>query len=200
MIVVWRLCGLAHLTLLTYLYGLNILLKIFSYIACSANSIRIGKFYHQWQLFFVRFFIGFDMIPHFCEKLFAGSAIRAEDVHAFTVLGVPHPLTFVILAGLIEFLAALAISSGFLTRLASVCFVIYLFVATYLGHHFANGFIWAAPGGGWEYPVLLMGLFAVFATLGAGEFSVDGFLTDRFTLPSWVRYLMGGSMNREHYE
>ena len=105
-----------------------------------------------------------------------------------------------LLRGLIEFFAALAISSGFLTRLASISFVVYLFVATYLGHHFGNGFIWASPGGGWEYPVLLMGLFAVFATLGAGEFSLDGFLSDHFNLPTWIRYLMGGRVQKEHRE
>lgn len=196
MVVVWRLCGLANLTLLTYLYGLNILLKLFSYLACSYKNIRAGKLYYEWQLFFIRLFIGLDMIPHFCEKLFAGSAIRAMDLKAFTALGVPHSFAFVILAGLIEFFAALAISSGFLTRLASSSFVIYLLVASYLGHHFANGFIWASAGGGWEYPMLLLGLFAVFATLGAGGFSIDAFLQHRFALPSRIRFLMGTTRDK----
>ncbi len=59
-----------------------------------------------------------------------------------------------LIAGIVEFAGALSIWCGILTRLGAICLAIYLMVATYLGHHFTNGFIWASPGGGWEYPVL----------------------------------------------
>jgi len=86
-------------------------------------------------------FIGYDLIPHFCEKLFAGNLTRNVDVAVFHSLGVPDPLLFVYLAGTIELLGSLAVSCGFLIRFSSIGLVVYLLTATYLGHHFSLGFI-----------------------------------------------------------
>ena len=179
------------------------LLKLANYLLFAYNAITIARdspaneYHHQvtvfeWQLWFIRLFIGFDLIPHFCEKLFAGSVIRADDIHAFTQLGVPHPLTMVIIAGLMEFGGAFALSCGFLTRLGAICLAIYMLTATYLGHHFSNGFIWASPGGGWEYPVLWTVLILSFAFFGAGDFSLDRSIKNTMNPSRWIEHLMGG--------
>ncbi len=118
--------------------------------------------------------------------------MRADDIHAFTQLGVPHPLTMVIIAGCMELGGALSISCGFLTRLGAICFFIYLMTATFLGHHFTNGFIWALPGGGWEFPVLWGILVLSFAIFGAGEFSLDFVFKDKLNVPAWIKHVMGG--------
>lgn len=203
LIAAWRLSALADLTLVTWIFTLAMLLKLVNYILYAYESIQESstesmppylqqstKF--EWQLLFIRLFIGFDLIPHFCEKLFAGPVVRAEDVHAFTQLGVHHPLMMVIIAGCMELGGAFAIACGFLTRFGSICLAIYLMVATYLGHHFSNGFIWASPGGGWEYPVLWTMLILSFSFFGAGDFSLDARLNARYSLPLWLKYLMGG--------
>lgn len=203
LIAAWRLSALAGYTALTWIYTVAMLFKLVNYLLFAYQSIHQARntpasaHHHQttafeWQLLFIRLFIGFDLIPHFCEKLFAGPAIRADDIHAFAQLGVPHPLLMVIIAGVIELAGAFAISCGFITRLGSISLAIYLMIATYLGHHFTNGFIWASPGGGWEYPVLWTALILSFSVFGAGDFSLDRSLKNAYTLPNWLKHLMGG--------
>ena len=201
LIVSWRLAALAQYAPITWLLTLAMLLKLTNYFFFALESLRsqpdistthqqITRF--EWQLLFIRLFIGFDMIPHFCEKLFAGPIIRAEDVQAFVHLGVPYPFYFVLLAGLVEFAGALSLSCGFITRLGCLCLGTYMVVATYLGHHFSKGFIWASQGGGWEYPVLWTTLIVSFAVFGAGDFSIDRYLKDKFKLPTLIKHLVGG--------
>ena len=127
----------------------------------------------DWGLTFLRLYVGFDLIPHFTEKLFAGSAPRLEDIAAFQSMGLSGAFWFVIVAGLCELGIAIGIGLGFLTRLAGACAALYFLIASYLGGHFSNGFIWASEGGGWEYPALMIALFMVFSAIGATRFSLD---------------------------
>ncbi|MEM7025828.1 MAG: DoxX family protein [Pseudomonadota bacterium] len=138
---------------------------------------------------FVRIYIGFDMVPHFTEKLFAGPGPFGEDVAVFASLGLPIPGAFVVLGGFCEIGIAIGIGLGVLTRLAAPCAVLYFMIATLLGEHFGLGFIWASPGGGWEYPVLMMVLFASFAVTGGGRFSIDHTLGIWSKLPPRLRLL-----------
>lgn len=202
LLIALRLCSYTDMIVSIGLWTIALVLKIINFVCIARLDLKEldnGKnsilYRHcsryEWQVLFIRLFIGFDLVPHFCEKLFAGSAIRSVDIHAFTQLGVPHPEIFVWIAGVIEFLAAMAIGCGILTRFASLLFVIYLLVATYLGHHFSLGFIWASQGGGWEYPVLWSSLITSFAFFGAGGFSIDHVLRERFKLPRSLMWLMG---------
>lgn len=195
LITSWRLAALAGYQVTVWIYTLAVLLKLLNYLLFAYESIKKQKqqvTVFEWQLLFIRLFIGFDLIPHFCEKLFAGALIRQDDVHAFTQLGVHSPLLMVIIAGLMEFAGALSVACGFLTRIGSLCLAAYLLVATVLGHHFSKGFIWALPGGGWEYPVLWTVLIVSFAVFGAGDFSIDRYLKNRFCVPKLIKHLMGG--------
>ena len=201
MLVAWRLVSLAQLPWLPELYVLILLVKLTNFFIAAYNDIReasLGDKQHhhntcfEWQLFFIRMFIGYDLVPHFCEKLFAGTVVRLGDVHAFSQLGVHHPLATVLVAGLCELGGALSISTGLFTRLGSVCLFAYLMIATVLGHHFSLGFIWASPGGGWEFPMLWGVLILSFAFFGAGEFSIDAAVLDRLRArPRWLCFLMG---------
>ena len=200
-IVTWRLAALAGYTDVVWVLTLAMVLKLLNYVWFAHHSVKVSRKASQlrhrvsafeWQLLFIRLFIGFDLIPHFCEKLFAGPMIRAEDLHAFSQLGVSHPLSMVMIAGLVELAGALSLSCGFLTRLGSLCLGGYMLVATIMGHHFSKGFIWASQGGGWEYPVFWTVLILSFAIFGAGDFSLDGVLKKTFRLPRFLRHLMGG--------
>lgn len=128
----------------------------------------------NWGLAFLRLYVGFDLVPHFTEKLFAGPGPRLEDVSAFQSMDLSGAFWFVLVAGLCELGIAIGIGLGFLTRLAGVCAALYFFIATYLGGHFSNGFIWASEGGGWEYPALMITLFLAFSAIGPTRFSLDG--------------------------
>lgn len=147
----------------------------------------------DYQLTFLRIYVGMDFIPHFTEKLLAGPMPRLADVQAFTHLGIPHPEFFVILAGLCELGAAIALGLGLITRLGALFAGLYLLIATYLGNHFILGFIWASPGGGWEYPLMWLVLTLIFAISGAGQFSLDYYINSKYKLPKFIRCLQGQS-------
>ena len=201
MLITWRISVLIAMPIVSYIFLAAFVAKVVNYIICARNDLSSKQkrtdrnFCHnskyEWQLLFVRLVIGFIFVPHFTEKLFAGSAVRLDDVHAFVSLGVPHALFFVYCAGVLEFCSCLSIGCGFLTRFGAVGAFMYLMVASFLGHHFTLGFIWASPGGGWEYPMLWGALLLSFASFGGDGFSLDHALKDAFKLPRWVRFIMG---------
>ena len=195
LLVSWRIAALQGIDLVIYglLVAFLIYLAMFGLVAWrnikqEDPALKLGRM--AWHLTLIRIYIGFDLVPHFTEKLFAGPGPRDEDIKAFIGLGVPAPEFFVTLAGFCELGIAIGIGLGLLTRLAAVCSAAYFMIATILGHHFFLGFIWASPGGGWEYPVLMMVLLISFVIGGAGQFSVDNVILRRLTLPAWVRRLM----------
>jgi len=195
LLVSWRIAALQGVDLVIYglLVAFLIYLAMFGLVAWrnikqEDPALKLGRM--VWHLTLIRIYIGFDLVPHFTEKLFAGPGPRDEDIKAFIGLGVPAPEFFVTLAGLCELGIAIGIGLGLLTRLAAVCSAAYFMIATILGHHFFLGFIWASPGGGWEYPVLMMVLLISFLIGGAGPFSVDNVILRRLTPSNWVRRLM----------
>ena len=195
LLVSWRIAALQGIDLVIYglLVAFLIYLAMFGLVAWrnikqEDPALKLGRM--AWHLTLIRIYIGFDLVPHFTEKLFAGPGPRDEDIKAFIGLGVPAPEFFVTLAGFCELGIAIGIGLGLLTRLAAVCSAAYFMIATILGHHFFLGFIWASPGGGWEYPVLMMVLLISFVIGGAGQFSVDNVILRRLTPPAWVRRLM----------
>ena len=143
----------------------------------------------DWHLTFLRLYIGFDLVPHSTEKLFAGPGPRMDDVKAFAGMGLPCPEFFVILGGLCEMGIVIGIGLGLLTRFAAPCAALYYLIATLIGGHFKNGFIWANAGGGWEYPVLMMALFLSFMPRGGGAFSLDGVLLRSGRMSALLRKL-----------
>ncbi|MEM0950095.1 MAG: DoxX family protein [Pseudomonadota bacterium] len=164
----------------------------------TAPDGRPQTTYASVQLAFIRLYIGLDLVPHCTEKLFAGPAVRSGDVQSFQALGVPDALQFVLLAGVIEFSAAIGVGLGLFTRLAAVLTVVYLMVATIMGHHFLLGFIWASPGGGWEYPVLWSVLILSFVFGGGRWMSLDEVISEHAKLPRWVLSLMGDTSSHCH--
>lgn len=146
---------------------------------------------YEWHLSFIRIYVGFDLIAHCAEKLFAGSIPFRADVNAFMHLNVVDPTFFVRFSGLCELAGVISLGLGLLTRIGAVGTSLYLIIATIIGHHFLKGFIWSLPGGGWEYPVMWSVFILSYIVLGADEFSIDGVLDRNFTLPIWLKRLMG---------
>lgn len=146
---------------------------------------------YEWHLSFIRLYVGFDLIAHCTEKLFAGSIPFRADVMAFAQLNVADPTFFVRLSGLCELAGVISLGLGLLTRVGALGTALYLLIATFIGQHFFKGFIWALPGGGWEYPVMWSVFILSYIVLGADEFSIDGVLDKKFNLPIWLKRLMG---------
>ena len=146
---------------------------------------------YEWHLSFIRLYVGFDLIAHCTEKLFAGRIPFRADVTAFAQLNVMDPTFFVRLSGLCELAGVVSLGLGLLTRVGAIGTALYLIIATFIGQHFFKGFIWALPGGGWEYPVMWSVFILSYTVLGADEFSIDGVLDKKFNLPIWLKRLMG---------
>lgn len=190
LLIGWRVAALNSLDIITWpllpVFALHVWQFFEAWRADLASAQPVQSF-PEWHLTLLRIYIGFDLVPHCTEKLFAGPAPFNADVEAFAALHVPFPEAFVLLGGFCELAIVIGLGLGVLTRLAGICAALYFLIATLIGGHFLNGFIWASPGGGWEYPVLMMVLFLSFVPRGAGAFSVDRWLLREGLLPAVLR-------------
>ncbi|GAA4488485.1 DoxX family protein [Gluconacetobacter asukensis] len=144
----------------------------------------------QWQVATIRIYFGFDMVGHFAEKLFAGFHSFHHMAQLFIGFGLPSGGLAVIAAGLCELAIAIGVGMGVLTRAAGVGGAVYYLIANQYGRHFGDGFTWNnAPVGGWEYPMLMIVLFASFSMAGAGRLSIDGWLIARGWMPRFLQPL-----------
>lgn len=193
MLIGWRIAGLHDVAIVTWPLLAAFVAFVFQFFDClrrdRASGTAAFMSASDWHLTLLRIYIGFDLVPHCTEKLFAGPGPRLDDVKAFAGMGLPYPEFFVVLGGLCEFGIVIGIGLGLLTRLAAPCAALYFFIATVIGGHFYNGFIWANAGGGWEYPLLMMVLFLTFMPRGAGPFSLDGVIGRAGLMPSSLRPL-----------
>ncbi|MEM6461208.1 MAG: DoxX family protein [Pseudomonadota bacterium] len=195
MLVAWRISALHDVTVVFYVLLVAFLIYLLMFARIVWRSInhedpKLKLDRTDWHETLIRIYIGFDLVPHFTEKLFAGPGPRDADIKSFTELGVVDPAFFVTLGGFCELGIAIGIGLGILTRLAAVCSALYFLIATILGHHFFMGFIWVSPGGGWEYPLLMIVLLISFQLDGAGPFSVDNVILRRVKPPRWLRAVM----------
>ncbi len=194
MLISWRISAIYSIDALIYPFLLAFILYVVNFIYCvyyhlshqKNNRISLA----EWQIVFIRIYMGFDFIPHFTEKLFAGSAPHLEDVNAFIALGIPDPNSFVWFAGLCEFGAAVTLGLGLFMRIGVLGSVVYLMIAAGLGHHFSLGFIWANTGGGWEFAVMWAVLMISFVITGSHRFSLDQYLEEHFSFPQLIKRLM----------
>lgn len=184
MMIGWRIAGLYGANTVSYILLVAFILFVSNFIYCAAQNIKKPEiFLHrlslgEWQLVFIRLYLGLNFVPHFTEKLFAGTLLRMQDVKAFIELGVPYADFLVWAAGVCELGAAISLGLGLFLRLGSLGAVFYLFIATFLGHHFSLGFIWVGPGGGWEFAVLWAVLIFSFVITGFRGFSIDQRMRD----------------------
>lgn len=83
----------------------------------------------------------------------------------FESKGIPGLLAYPVVAA--ELAGALALLLGLYARQVAMLLVPILIVATWT--HLPNGWVFTAPGGGWEYPLfLIVASFAVWSTDDSG--------------------------------
>ncbi|WP_424814721.1 DoxX family protein [Roseococcus sp. YIM B11640] len=87
----------------------------------------------------------------------------------FGSLGLPPILGALVAFG--ETAAGIALVAGVLVRTASLLSLPIVLGAVVV--HAGNGWVFNAPGGGWEYPALLAVGLAAQALLGAGAFALE---------------------------
>ncbi|MGA2494155.1 MAG: DoxX family protein [Roseiarcus sp.] len=122
----------------------------------------------------VRVAAGLMLLPHGAQKLFGwfgGYGVDATGQFFAAKLGLPA--SFALLAGLIEVFGGLALTVGFLTRVAAAL-VFALMAVAVIWVHLPIGYFWMT--GGLEYP-LMWGLVALaFVFRGGGAYSVDALI------------------------
>ena len=91
----------------------------------------------------------------------------------FESLGIPFPTLNAYLAASTELLGVVLLTLGLFTRLISLPLMVVMVVAI-MTVHLAHGF--SAGDNGFEIPLYYMLFLAIFASFGAGKFSLDHLL------------------------
>ncbi len=115
----------------------------------------------------LRITAGLAFLAHAAIKLFVFTP--AGTMHYFASLGLPGWFGLFIIAA--EILAGLALILGFYARVAAILIAPDLLGAIWLVH-LKNGFVFTAPGGGWEYPAFWTIALIVIALLGGGAWAM----------------------------
>ncbi|SPD73046.1 DoxX family protein [uncultured Desulfobacterium sp.] len=134
------------------------------------------------SLLVVRLALAIVIFPHGTQKVlgwFGGSGFTAT-IHQFSAMG--FPAWSVILLMTTEFLGALLLVLGFLSRLWALATGISISICMSL-YHIQNGFFmnWFGlqKGEGFEYHILVLGICLALVIGGGGMFSLDQRLADR---------------------
>ena len=124
-------------------------------------------------LTFIRVYVGLMFTPHFGSHVLGGPYQFKIYTLYFASLGLPMPAMQVLLAGSIELISAIGLVLGLFTRPVALLASIYLLMSMLWGGHFGIGYVWALPGGGYEFGVFWAVIVAMFAVLGGGHNSID---------------------------
>jgi putative oxidoreductase len=129
-------------------------------------------------IFLLRVVLGAVFFAHGAQKVlgwFGGYGLSGTTGYMKSMLHIPTPLAYV--ASFTEFLGSIAITFGFLTRLAAAGIFVTMVVAI-IKVHLPAGFLnnEANKGTGIEYPLTLAVLALVLLITGGGAYSVDTLL------------------------
>ncbi len=127
----------------------------------------------QWALFFVRLYVALMFIPHFAGHILVGPAPFAIFADYFASIGLRPGAAMVVLGGLAEVTAGVGLALGLFTRLAALIGATFLALSMYWGNHFAVGYVWILPTGGWEFGIFWAVIVGLFAIIGGGPLSLD---------------------------
>ena len=93
----------------------------------------------------------------------------AGTAQYFQSIGYPGFVGYLVIAG--EIVGGLMLIAGFKVRLVSLAFVPLLLGAAQ--QHVTNGWLFSAPGGGFEFPVFWAVVLVAQALLGSGAYGLD---------------------------
>jgi putative oxidoreductase len=131
----------------------------------------------------LRVALGAVMFPHGAQKLlglFGGAGFSASLKWFESTFHIPF--VFALLAILAESLGAVALITGFLTRVAALAIAVDMIVAVYLVHWKLGFFMnWMGnqKGEGLEYHILAAGIALALVVRGGGPWSIDRVLTKK---------------------
>ena len=123
----------------------------------------------------IRFIAGAILIYHGYNKLFVTGVAPVAD-HVVTPLGLPIPMAWAYLIGILEFFGGIALAVGFLVRPIALMLTVEFVVITCWS--WPNGYFFSK--GGYEYPLVLLVVYAAIFFRGAGRCSIDRMIGKEF--------------------
>jgi putative oxidoreductase len=118
----------------------------------------------------IRFIVGAVLIYHGYGKLFV-TGVGAIAEHVVVPLNLPMPMAWAYLLGILEFFGGIALALGFLVRPIALMLTVEFIIIT--AWHWGNGYVFASPHGGYEYPLVLTVIYGAIFFRGAGRCSID---------------------------
>ena len=114
----------------------------------------------------LRVALGVLYLAHVAQKVFVFTLPGTAQF--FASIGLPGWLAYV--TTFVELAGGLALLAGFRVRV--VALVLLPFMLGAVSAHLPNGWSFASPNGGWEYPAFWAVTLAVQALLGGGAFAL----------------------------
>lgn len=130
----------------------------------------------NYGAFIIRVSLGVVLLAHGLLKLFVFTV--PGTIGFFDSLGLPAIAAYLVIYG--ELFGGAALILGLYSRLVAALSLPILIGSVWA--HAANGWLFSAPNGGWEFPALLVALAVAVTVQGGGAFAlrklpvVDGFL------------------------
>ena len=129
----------------------------------------------------LRLILAVVIFPHGAQKAlgwFGGHGFKGTMKY-FTDSGIPTG--FALLAITAEFFGPLGLAVGLLTRVAAfgiACIMLVAIITVHWPHGFFMNWFGNQKGEGFEYHLLVLGIAVTLIIIGAGKWSLDGFLAD----------------------
>ena len=129
----------------------------------------------------LRLILAVVIFPHGAQKAlgwFGGHGFKGTMKY-FTGSGIPTG--FALLAITAEFFGPLGLAVGLLTRVAAfgiACIMLVAIITVHWPHGFFMNWFGNQKGEGFEYHLLVLGIAVTLMIIGAGKWSLDGFLAD----------------------
>lgn len=115
----------------------------------------------------LRLSLGILFLAHWSLKMFVFTP--AGTAQFFASLGLPGPLAYLVMA--IEFIAGVTLILGIGARFTALLGIPVLLGAI-VTDHWANGFFFTDPKGGWEFPAFWIAALLVQSLLGDGALAI----------------------------
>jgi putative oxidoreductase len=119
----------------------------------------------------IRLAAGGDLLVHGIVKLM-GPGVAAFATGSLARRGIEPALAMAYIVFFLETVGAVMIITGLLTRVMAAIIAVEFAIITFVAHY-PNGYAFARPGGGWEFPFMWGILFFAIALRGGGPYSLD---------------------------
>jgi putative oxidoreductase len=123
----------------------------------------------SWLL--VRCTAGGFLLIHGIQKL-TGNTIAGFAANSLARRGIEPSVPLAYAVFFLETVGALCIMFGLFTRLFAAAIGVQFLIIVLIAH-WAPGFPWNRPGGGWEYPAFWGLIIAAIGLRGGGPYSLD---------------------------